>query len=41
MSRGVVKMVKIHTDENPADTFTKVIHVAKFRACLELAGLCN
>ncbi|KAH9678644.1 Integrase catalytic domain-containing protein [Citrus sinensis] len=23
VSRGVVKMVKIHTDENPADTFTK------------------
>ncbi|KAH9687674.1 hypothetical protein KPL70_014852 [Citrus sinensis] len=41
VSRGAVKMVKIHTDENPADAFTKVIPVAKFRACLDLAGLCS
>ncbi|XP_024041341.1 cytochrome P450 82A3-like [Citrus clementina] len=34
-------MVKIHIDENPADAFTKVIPVAKFRACLDLAGLCS
>ena len=41
VSRGAVKMVKLHTDENPADAFTKVIPVAKFRACLDLAGLCS
>ncbi|KAH9791941.1 CCHC-type domain-containing protein [Citrus sinensis] len=41
VSRGAVKMVKIHTDENLADAFTKVIPVAKFRAYLDLAGLCS
>ena len=41
VSRGALKLVKIHTDENPADAFTKVILVVMFRACLDLAGLCN
>ncbi|KAH9697678.1 reverse transcriptase Ty1/copia-type domain-containing protein [Citrus sinensis] len=41
VSRGALKLVKIHTDENLADAFTKVIIVVKFRACLDLAGLCS
>ena len=39
MLRGTVKMVKIHTNVNSADALTKVVHVAKFRTCLNLAGL--
>ena len=41
MSRGAVKMVKIYNDLNPADALTKVVPVAKFRTCLDLAGLCD
>ena len=41
VSRGAVKMVKIHTDLNPADALTKVVPVAKFRTCLDSAGLCD
>lgn len=37
--RGAVKMVKIHTNVNPADTLTKAVFVAKFITCLDLAGL--
>ena len=36
---GVVRMVKIHTDRNPADMLTKVVTIAKFKVCLDIAGL--
>lgn len=39
VSMGVVKMVKIHTDRNPADMLTKVVTTAKFKVCLDIAGL--
>ncbi|KAH9745502.1 hypothetical protein KPL70_004095 [Citrus sinensis] len=39
VSIGVVKMVKIHTDRNPADMLTKVVTTAKFKVCLDIAGL--
>ena len=39
VSKGDVKMVKIHTDVNPADVLTKIVHVAKFELSLDLVGL--
>ncbi|KAH9716149.1 Integrase catalytic domain-containing protein [Citrus sinensis] len=39
VSMGVVRMVKIHTDSNPADMLTKVVTTAKFKVCLDIAGL--
>ncbi|KAH9668238.1 hypothetical protein KPL70_021339 [Citrus sinensis] len=39
VSRGDVKMVKIHTDVNPADILTKAVPVAKFEFSLDLVGL--
>ncbi|KAH9647652.1 hypothetical protein KPL70_025267 [Citrus sinensis] len=39
VSMGVVRMVKIHTDRNPADMLTKVVTTAKFKVCLDIAGL--
>ena len=41
VSRGAVKMVKIHIDLNPTDALTKIVPVAKFRTCLDSAGLCD
>lgn len=39
--KGVVRVVKIYKDENPADTLTKVVPVAKFKLSLDLTGLSN
>ncbi|KAH9694912.1 Integrase catalytic domain-containing protein [Citrus sinensis] len=39
VSKGAVKMAKVHTDENPADMLTKAVPSAKFNICLDLAGL--
>ena len=39
VSKGAVKMSKVHTDENPADILTKVVMTAKFKVCLSLASL--
>ncbi|KAH9657534.1 hypothetical protein KPL70_023118 [Citrus sinensis] len=39
VSMGVVRMVKIHTDRNPADMLTKVVTTAKFKVCLDIVGL--
>ncbi|KAH9724032.1 hypothetical protein KPL70_007344 [Citrus sinensis] len=39
VSMGVVRMVKIYTDRNPADMLTKVVTTAKFKVCLDIAGL--
>ena len=39
VSKGAVKMSKVHTDENPADMLTKVVSTAKFKVCLSLASL--
>ncbi|KAH9650187.1 hypothetical protein KPL70_026271 [Citrus sinensis] len=39
VSKGVIKMVKVHTDDNPADILTKVVPTAKFKACLNMAGV--
>ena len=37
--KGVVKMSKVHTDENPVDMLTKVVTTAKFKVCLSLSSL--
>ncbi|KAH9649108.1 Integrase catalytic domain-containing protein [Citrus sinensis] len=39
ISKGVISMVKVHTDDNPADMLTKVVTTAKFKSCLDKAGL--
>ncbi|KAH9687889.1 Integrase catalytic domain-containing protein [Citrus sinensis] len=39
VSKGAVKMSKVHTYENPADMLTKVVTTAKFKVCLSLASL--
>ena len=39
VSRGEIKMVKIHIDVNPADILTKIVPVAKFELSLDLVGL--
>ncbi|KAH9782310.1 hypothetical protein KPL71_008845 [Citrus sinensis] len=41
VSRGVIKMVKIHTDDNPSDMLTKVVPATKFKKCLDLVGICK
>lgn len=40
ISNGVVKMVKIHIDNNPTDMVTKVVSITKLKFCLNLASLC-
>ena len=39
ISKGVMKMVKIHTSNNPADMLTKVVPTTKFKTCLDIAGI--
>ena len=39
VSKGVIKMVKVHTYDNPADILTKVVPTAKFKACLNMASV--
>ncbi|KAH9770104.1 hypothetical protein KPL71_012259 [Citrus sinensis] len=41
VSRGAVKLLKIHTEENPADMLSKVVPTAKFILCMNLAGDVN
>lgn len=36
VSSGMVKLEKVHTDDNPADMATKVVPLHKFRHCLNL-----
>ncbi|KAH9734079.1 hypothetical protein KPL71_017263 [Citrus sinensis] len=38
---GAVKLLKIHTEENPADMLSKVVPTAKFILCMNLAGICR
>lgn len=40
-SKATVKMKKIHTDNSVADMLTKTIPSAKFKLCLDLAGICE
>ena len=41
VSKGIVKLVKIHASDNVADMLTKPVHMAKFEHCLDLAGICK
>ncbi|KAH9681219.1 hypothetical protein KPL71_026889 [Citrus sinensis] len=41
VSRGAVKLLKINTEENPADMLTKAVTSAKFNLCMNLAGICR
>ncbi|KAH9770027.1 Integrase catalytic domain-containing protein [Citrus sinensis] len=39
VSKGTVKLMKIHTSDNVADMLTKPVPMAKFEHCLDLAAL--
>lgn len=41
VSRGVIRIVKIYTDDNLSDILTKVVTIAKFKKCLDLVGACK
>ena len=41
VSKATVKLQKIHTNKNIADMLTKSVTTAKFKLCLELAGICQ
>ncbi|KAL9433946.1 hypothetical protein AB3S75_028732 [Citrus x aurantiifolia] len=41
VSRGAVRLLKIHTEQNPTDMLTKAVPFAKFNFCLSLAGICG
>ncbi|KAH9651743.1 Integrase catalytic domain-containing protein [Citrus sinensis] len=41
VSKGVVKLEKIHTDDNLVDFLTKAVPGAKFELCLNSAGICK
>ena len=36
---NLFRLVKIHTKENPADMFTKVVPLEKLKLCRDIAGL--
>lgn len=40
-SKATMKIKKIHTDDSVADMLTKAIPSAKFKLCLDLAGICE
>ena len=39
IEKGDCVVEKIHTDDNPADMFTKSLPIAKFKLCLDLVGI--
>ena len=41
VSRGVVKLLKVHTDDNIADMLTKVVPIAKLEFCMNSARICK
>ena len=41
ISKGILKMVKIHTSNNLADILTKVVPSAKFKTYLDIAKICS
>lgn len=41
VSKGVIKMVKVHTNGNPANMLTKVVLTTKFKLCINLVGVCS
>ena len=41
LKKGLVKLCKISTHNNPADMMTKHVSVAKFELCSNLVGIIN
>lgn len=39
VNKGVIKMKKVSTEENPTDMLTKALPIVKFKHCLELVRL--
>ena len=39
VSRGIVSVEKVHTDDNPADMLTKPMTDVKFKHCLDLVSV--
>jgi len=40
VEEGTIKVVKVITDDNAADMLTKIVPLAKFAHCKDLAGVC-
>ena len=36
---GDISLIKVHTNDNPADMLTKVVPVSKFQHCLSLLNV--
>ncbi|KAH9668177.1 hypothetical protein KPL70_021322 [Citrus sinensis] len=41
VSKGMVKLLKVHTDDNLVDMLTKAILAAKLEFCMNSAGICR
>ena len=39
MEKCDISLIKVHTDENPADMLTKVVSGSKFQHCLKLLNI--
>ena len=39
VSSQKVKVVKVHTDDNPADSIAKLVTLIKFDKCMSLTGV--
>ena len=40
VEKGAIKVEKVITDDNAADMLTKIVPLAKFAHCKDLAGVC-
>lgn len=41
VSRGVVKLLKVHADDNIVDMLIKVVPITKLEFCMNSAGICK
>ena len=41
LSKDVIKMLKVHTDNNPTNMLKKVIPTTKFKVCSNIASVCS
>lgn len=41
VSKGVIKMLKVHTNNNSTDMLTKVVPTATFKVYLNMVSLCS
>lgn len=41
VSKGTIKLVKVHTSDNITDILTKLVLIARSEHCLDLASTCK